>query len=1742
MKNIVLTTLPLLLILGCGDATTPLDDDKSIKSPTNNTKTIRALGVDFEWQAEIDTRKNWDDARNYCAQKQMRLPSPEEFFALLDTNQSIDTLFPSDIKDFWTSKAYSDTKAWKITTWSSSQSYHDKNQSLGVRCLKGETLDTHTYTKVGDTFIDKNDKTGEEKRWQDESDTSINRLTFSQAKNYCQAKDMRLPTIFELQQILKTTPTHLQKNDFLSYWSSTPLPTDSASMMTVNFTTGGVLFSDKEENNHLRCVQTIDTVPPVIQLNGLSTITLNQDDTYIEKGASAYDDVDGNLTVAISGSVDTRQVGEYTLTYSAKDKAGNHSSLTRVIQVNDVTMPIITLNGAAILTINQGEQYTDQGATAHDNTDGDLTVSISGNVNATTVGTYTLTYTATDSAGNRTQTTRKVIVLDITAPSITLNGENPTILNQHDSYNEAGASADDEVDGNLAVTISGSVDTNTAGEYTITYSTQDSAGNKASLTRTVVVKDTTKPTITLNGSAIITLNHMDTYIEKGASAIDNVDGTLTVTTTGSVDTEKVGSYTLTYSAIDSAGNSNSTTRTIIIKDITAPSITLNGSATVTLNQGDNYNELNAVATDAEDGNLPVIIEGNVDTSTVGQYIITYKAQDSAGNKASVQRTITIKDTTKPTITLYGSNPQTVRQGESYNELGASASDNVAISGSIMIDASGIDTSIPGSYTVTYTVSDTSNNQASVTRTVNIIDTTIPIITLLGANPQQIEVGASYTELGAGATDNSDGDISNSIMIDSSSVNTQMIGDYQVTYDVKDNSNNAATQALRVVAVRDTTAPIITLNGDDSVNINQGDTYDDAGAMVSDNYDSDIIILTNNPVNSSIVGEYTLTYTATDSSGNTASATRVVHVKDVTAPTIILGGDNPFTLEVNTTYNEPGATAQDGVDGDVNVTIGTLASTASIGDYNITYSATDSAANLATVTRTIHIVDTTAPVIILNGTENITLEVGSSYSDAGANASDNYDTNLSVITTGSVDTSTLGIYRLYYDVNDSSGNAAVQKMRTITVQDTTPPTLSLLGDNPITIEKGTSYTDAGATASDNYDGDISNTIMIVNPVNKDIAGTYQVTYNVDDSSGNNATQITRTVTVQDNSIATDAFTSHTVTINAKGSEWLEMVDLDKDGDLDILSASTGNNGAEVAWYENHGDYSFTEHIIAVDVNSPESIKAADMDSDGDLDILYTTYDGTGASLAQCLNDGSQTFTCSDIATAIGALSYIDIVDIDNDGNKDIISASWSNNRIDWYKNNGDGTYASPRLIDNANMTKAISLDHADFDKDGDMDIVAAANGDDRVGWYENNGSGTFTPHLASDTITGAYSVDVVDVNGDGYDDIISTSNTNGQISWITSTKTTNINRSITTLSNVYYASGVDMDNDGDIDILSNSSETGGKIAWYENTGSETNFPEHIVASGVDTVIRVFAADIDNDGNMDVVAGDSAGNVIVYENSATDVITPLPKTGDANDGGVGVDANFTRDNTTEIVTDNISGLMWSDDSSATDSIAYWSTVDSTCKNMTTGSYSDWRIPTLHELYYLLDRSQPGSNIDSTFTNIATDDGYWAYEHITFDTYSWVDFNTARSNTVSIGSQPKKHIRCVRGESFQTSFIRDDNKKVVLDHQHNLMWDDTTASSTLTNSWTDANNVCTSLNTAGYSDWRVPNINELYSIATISGVDLSFNYVFKNNQNASYWSSTKVDVNNIYTLNFGGTLDDNLIDESSNILYVRCVRNIQ
>src|SRR5207249_669514 len=247
--------------------------------------------------------------------------------------------------------------------------------------------------------------------------------------------------------------------------------------------------------------------------------------------------------------------------------------------------------------------------------------------NANTPGAYTLTYTATDPSGNSTSATRIVHVADTTRPLITLNGTDPLTVECHSSFTDPGATATDACAGSLAVMTSGSVNANTPGAYTLTYTATDPSGNSTSATRIVNVVDTTKPLITLNGTDPLTVECHSSFTDPGATATDACAGSLAVMTSGSVNANTPGAYTLSYIATDPSGNSASATRIVNVVDTTKPLITLNGTDPLTVECHSSFTDPGATATDACAGSLAVMTSGSVNANTPVAYTLTYTATD-----------------------------------------------------------------------------------------------------------------------------------------------------------------------------------------------------------------------------------------------------------------------------------------------------------------------------------------------------------------------------------------------------------------------------------------------------------------------------------------------------------------------------------------------------------------------------------------------------------------------------------------------------------------------------------------------------------------------------------------------------------------------------------------------------------------------------------------------------------------------------------------------------------------------------------------------------------------------------------------------------------------------------------------------------------------------------------------------------------------------------------------------------------
>lgn len=278
------------------------------------------------------------------------------------------------------------------------------------------------------------------------------------------------------------------------------------------------------------------------------------------------------------------------------------------------------------------------------------------------------------------------------------------------------------------------------------------------------------------------------------------------------------------------------------------------------------------------------------------------------------------------------------------------------------------------------------------------------------------------------------------------------------------------------------------------------------------------------------------------------------------------------------------------------------------------------------------------------------------------------------------------------------------------------------------------------------------------------------------------------------------------------------DINNDGDMDVISVSGGDH--KVCWFENlDGVGTFGEqYVITSSYNIPSCVKAADLDNNLDLDVVVAFYHAD--MLIWFRNtDGAGNFELAQIIASDrdGAFG-ISVGDVDNDDDIDILIASWEDDTLCWYQNSdGLGNFTLAQIIDD-NATKACRIILADLDADEDLDAIAATNfTEDKIYWFENtDGSGNFQ-----------------------------------EVQTIT-----------TELNNVLSICSSDLDNDGDIDILS-ASTGDDKVAWYENIdGNGTFGPQQVISSTANDAFHISVADLDVDGDDDVIVSCGVANRIVY----------------------------------------------------------------------------------------------------------------------------------------------------------------------------------------------------------------------------------------------------------------------------------------
>ena len=1007
-----------------------------------------------------------------------------------------------------------------------------------------------------------------------------------------------------------------------------------------NYTVVRTFTATDDAGNSTSATQTItveDTTAPEFTSIPADYTSECSDDLILDD-ATASDNC-GEVTIEVSSeTIAGDAAGNYTVvrTFTATDDAGNSTSATQTITVEDTTAPEFTSIPADYTSECSDDLILDD-ATASDNC-GEVTIEVSSETIAgDAAGNYTVvrTFTATDDAGNSTSATQTITVEDTTAPEFTsipadytsecnvdlglidgaygageetihltltlddygsettwsIDGPNGNVANggpYSDSYDVAGDNetfvyefdvptgcytltvndawgdglqyngvvgnytlTDDSgnvlaqmveggnfgsqaihefcVDPGLALpsdllatdncgAISYSVVSDTtagdcAGNYTIvrTFTATDDAGNSASATQTITVEDTTAPEFT-SIPADYTSECSDDLILDDATASDNC-GEVTVT----VDTETIagdaaGNYTVvrTFTATDDCGNSTSATQTITVEDTTAPEFT-SIPADYTSECSDDLILDDATASD-NCGEVTIEVSSEtIAGDCVGNYTVvrTFTATDDAGNSTSATQTIIVQDTTAPEFTSIPAD----YTSECSDDLildDATASDNC---GEVTIEVSSetIAGDCAGNYTVvrTFTATDDCGNSTSATQTITVEDTTAPELTIPADYTSECSDDLILDD--ATASDNC-GEVT--IEVSSETIAGDCVGNYTIerTFTATDDCGNS-TSATQRITVQDTTAPEFTsIPADYTSECSDDLILDDATA--SDNCGEVTIEVSSETIAGDCVGNYTVvrTFTATDDCGNSTSATQTITVEDMTAPELTIPSD--YTSECSDDLILDDATASDNC-GEVTIEVSseTIAGDCA-GNYTVvrTFTATDDCGNSTSATQTITVEDTTAPEFT-----SIPADYTSECSDDlildDATASDNCGEVTIEVSSETIAGDCVGNYTIErtFTATDDCGNST-SAIQTITVEDTTAPEFTSIPAD-YTSECSDDLILDDATASDNC-GEV--TIEVSSEtIAGDCAGNYTVvrTFTATDDCGN-STSATQTITVQD----------------------------------------------------------------------------------------------------------------------------------------------------------------------------------------------------------------------------------------------------------------------------------------------------------------------------------------------------------------------------------------------------------------------------------------------------------------------------------------------------------------------------------------------------------------------------------------------------------------------------------------------------
>ena len=475
----------------------------------------------------------------------------------------------------------------------------------------------------------------------------------------------------------------------------------------------------------VQIIEVVDTTAPVLSIP--SDYTAECSDDLVLAAASSIDNC-GEVTLTLSTqTVDGDATGNYTLirTFTATDDAGNATSASQTITVQDTTSPELSI--PADFTVECSDTIDLDAATVSDNC-GTVELSVvEETVSGSSVGFYSIvrTFTAIDDAGNTSSAIQTITVFDNTAP-VLLTPSNYTAECSDELLMEDATATDNC----SATSVTVSVETlqgASSGNYILlrTFTATDESGNVITSTQTITVQDTTAPELTIPSN--YTVECSEAIILNEASATDNCSAVTISLDELTVPGSSAGNYTIvrTFTANDESTNSTTAVQTITVVDTTAPDLTIPSDYTVECSDEIILNEASAV--DNCGSSSILLNEQTIPGSSVGNYSIVreFTATDDAGNEITLTQTITVVDTSAPVFSNVAEN-LSVECTDVEDSITPTIEDNCS-EVNIVFEETSVPGPCEGEYTLTrtWTASDSAGNSSDATQTIIVTDNTAP---------------------------------------------------------------------------------------------------------------------------------------------------------------------------------------------------------------------------------------------------------------------------------------------------------------------------------------------------------------------------------------------------------------------------------------------------------------------------------------------------------------------------------------------------------------------------------------------------------------------------------------------------------------------------------------------------------------------------------------------------------------------------------------------------------------------------------------------------------------------------------------------------------------------------------------------------------------------------------------------------------------------------------------------------------